>query len=93
MVFYLRHKTSFATRQKDRRIEHKEQTNYIKLLNKMMVCLLAWQNGIQVLRFISGQLVPLTDRWLVPGHIVSDACRPHREGDEFAGRMAGELAF
>jgi hypothetical protein len=40
-VFYLCHKASFATRQKDRCIEHKEQINYIKLLNKMMVCLVA----------------------------------------------------
>jgi len=29
-------------RQKDRCIEHKEQINYIKLLNKMMVYLVAW---------------------------------------------------
>ena len=77
-------------------MEHKEQTNYIKLLNKMMTCLLAWQTGIQVLRPILGQLERLTDRWLAPGkgyHIVSDACRPHREVDGFAGWMADELVF
>ena len=42
------------------------------------------------------QLEPFTDRWLAPGkgyHIVSDACRPHREVDEFAGWMADELVF
>ena len=62
----------------------------------MMVCLLAWQTGIQAMRFISVQLMPLTNRWLAPGngyHIVSDACRPHRDVDEFAGRMADELVF
>ena len=37
--FYLRHKASVAMRQKDRPIEHKDQINYIELLNKMMVCL------------------------------------------------------
>ena len=62
----------------------------------MMFCLLAWQTGIQVLGFISGQLVPLADRWLAPGngyHIVSDACRPHREVDVFAGWMADEVVY
>ena len=62
----------------------------------MIACLLTWQTGIQAIRFISGQLVPLTDCWLAPGngyHIVSDACRPHRDVDEFAGRMADELVF
>lgn len=38
---YLCHKTSLTTRQKYTRIEHEEQINYIKLLNKMMVCFLA----------------------------------------------------
>jgi hypothetical protein len=94
--FYLRHKASVTTRQKDRGIEHKEQINYIKLFNKMMVCLLAWQAGIQAMRFISGQLVPLTNCWLAPDngyHNVPDACRPHRDVDEFAGWMADELVF
>ena len=62
----------------------------------MMVCLLAWKTGIQEMRFISWQLVPLTNRWLAPGkgyHNVSDACRPHRDVDEFAGWMADELVF
>ena len=42
------------------------------------------------------QLVPFTDSWLATGkgyHIVTDACRPHREVDEFAGWMADELVF
>ena len=62
----------------------------------MMVCLLAWQTGIQEVRLISGQLAPLTDRWLAPDndyHIVSDACRLNREVDEFVGWMADELVF
>jgi hypothetical protein len=94
--FFLRHKASFATRQKDRRIAHKEQINHIKFLNKMMVCLLAWRTGIQAVLFISGRLVPLTDLWLAPGngyHIVSDACKPHRDVDEFAAWMADALVF
>ena len=94
--FYLPHKTSSATHQKDRRTEHKEQTNYIKLSNKMMVCLLAWQTGIQAMRFISAQLMPITDRWLAHcnGHrIVSNSCKPHRDVDEFAGWIADELAL
>ena len=62
----------------------------------MMVCLLAWQTDIQAMRFISEQLVPLTDCWLAPGNghlIVSDLCRPHRDVDEFAGWMADKLLF
>ena len=62
----------------------------------MMVFLLAYQTGIQTMRFISGQLVPLTDRWLVTGngyYILSDACRSHRDEDEFAGLVADELVF
>ena len=46
--------------------------------------------------FISRELAPLTIRWLAPGnghHIVSDACRPHRDVDEFAGWMSDELVF
>ena len=77
-------------------MKHKEQTNYIKLLNKMMVCLLARQTGIQAMQFISGQLVPLNDRWLTPRnryHFVSDACKLHQDVDEFAGWMADELVF
>ena len=77
-------------------MEHKEQANYIKLLNKMMVCLLAPQTGIQAMQFISGQLVPLNDRWLTPRnryHFVSDACKPHRDVDEFAEWIADELVF
>ena len=45
---------------------------------------------------MSGQLVPLTDRWLASGngyHIVSGAGRPRRDVDEFAGWMADELVF
>ena len=94
--FYLRHKASFAMRQKDRLIEHKEQINYIELLNKMMVYLLTWQTGIQAMRFILGHLAPLTDLWLATHngyHIVSDACRPHRDVDDFAGLVADELVF
>ena len=94
--FYLHHKATFATRQKDRQIEHKEQINYIRLLNKMIAYLLTWQTGIPAIRFISGQLVPLTDCWLAPGngyHIVSDACRPYRNVDGFARWTADDLVF
>ena len=41
---------------------------------------------------MSGQLVPLTDRWLASGN-GSGAGRPRRDGDEFPGWMTDELVF